>query len=185
MVNEIKKRELSSQSEDYITLAVKGMLGAIPFAGSLLAELAGTIIPNQRVDRIVKFAEVLETRLSDLEHEFVNSQLRNDSFTDLLEEGVRQAARAYTNERTEYIANLISNSLSPDQIEYTESKQLLTILSELNDAEIIWLRFYLEPTIGGDYEFRTKHKAILDSISATFSSPQITHDKHALQKSYK
>jgi hypothetical protein len=60
MDEENKPIELSSQPIDYVTSAAQGILGAIPFAGSLLAELAGTVIPNQQIDRIAKFAEVLE-----------------------------------------------------------------------------------------------------------------------------
>lgn len=47
---------------DYVALAVRGALGAVPFAGSLLAELAGSVIPNQRIERIAKFAGALDRR---------------------------------------------------------------------------------------------------------------------------
>jgi hypothetical protein len=86
-----------------------------------------------------------------------------------------------SNERREYIANLIANSLSQHDIEYVESKHLLRLLGELNDIEIIWLRFYLEPNAhlwrDGDEEFREKHKNVL--------SLAIDLDKEALQQSYK
>ena len=58
---------LQSQSVDYVVLAAKAVLGAVPFAGSLLAELAGTIIPNQRIDRLAKFAAELEARIATLD----------------------------------------------------------------------------------------------------------------------
>ena len=44
---------------------------------------------------------------------------------------------------------------------------------------------YLVPTIGGDEEFRTKHKETLRPISATMGSSQAELDKHAIQKGYK
>jgi hypothetical protein len=157
----------------------------VPFAGSLLAELAGTIVPNQRIDRIAKFAEALESKLSNLEQDFVRSQLTNEHFTDLLEEGMRQAARSLSDERREYIANLIASSLSSEDIEYIESKHLLRILGEINDIEVIWLRFYLVPTIGGDEEFRRKHESILEPVIATLGAPPEIHEKAALQESYK
>jgi len=182
---EESSNELSNKPIDYVTSAIKGTLGAVPFAGSLLAELAGTVIPNQRLDRIVKFAEILESKLSNLEQEFVRSQLTNENFSDLLEEGTRQAARSLSDERREYIASLITDSLSQKDIEYIESKHLLRILSELNDIEVIWLRFYLEPTMGGDEEFREKHESILTPIMATLSDPPSVVEKEALQDSYK
>jgi hypothetical protein len=170
---------------DYVTSAVKGALGAIPFAGSLLAEFAGDVLPNQRMDRIVKFAKILESRLATLEHEFVRSQLKDENFSDLFEEGVRQAARSLSNERREYIANLITNSLSQQDIEYNESKHLLRILGELNDIEIIWLRFYLDSGMNSDEEFREKNNAILTPIMASYADPPIVVEKESLQESYK
>ena len=177
--------ELDDKPIDYITSVVKGTLDMVPFAGSLLAELAGTVIPNQRLDRIAKFVIILEDKLSNLEQDFVRSQLTDENFSDLLEEGARQTARSLSDERREYIASLIANSLSQQDIEYIESKHLLRILGELNDIEIIWLRFYLEPTLSGDEEFRGEHENILTPIMASISDPPNVLDKEALQESYK
>jgi hypothetical protein len=176
---------LQPSSTDYVASAAKAALGMVPFAGSLLAELAGTIIPNQRIDRIVKFAEKLNEKLSEIEEDFVRSQLTNENFTDLLEEGLRQAARSVTNERRDYIASLIARSLTDKDVEYIESKHLLRILGEINDIEVIWLRFYLVPTFGGDKIFRETHTKILEPVIATLVAPQGTLDKSALQESYK
>lgn len=63
----MERAELEDRPIDYVTTAAKGALGAVPFVGSLLAELAGNVIPNQRIDRITKFAVLLESRLSELE----------------------------------------------------------------------------------------------------------------------
>jgi hypothetical protein len=177
--------DLNDKPIDYITSIVKGTLGMVPFAGSLLGELAGTVIPKQRLDRIAKFVVILESKLSNLEQDFVRSQLINENFSDLLEEGARQTTRSLSDERRNYIASLITNSLSDQDIEYIESKHLLRILSELNDIEVIWLRFYLEPTISGDEEFRDKHENILTPIMASISDSQSVLDKEALQESYK
>jgi hypothetical protein len=158
----------------------------VPFAGSLLVELAGTVFPNQRMDRIVKYARVLEHKLSSLQQDFVRSQLTNENFTDLLEEGMRQAARSLSDERREYIANLIANSLSEQDVEYVEAKHLLRMLSEINDIEVIWLRYHLVPGIRVDKEFREKHANIINNpIVASMADTQYVHDKEALQDSYK
>jgi hypothetical protein len=180
-----KSSQLSPQATDYVTAAARAVLGMVPFAGSLLAELAGTIIPNQRIDRIAKFAKTLERKLLYLEQDFVRSQLVNESFTDLLEEGMRQAACSLSDERREYIANVVANSLSSEDIEYEESKHLLRILGEISDIEIVWLKFYLNPTERGDEAFRNKHANILEPVVATMASPPEVHEKGALQKSYK
>lgn len=173
------------QKMDYVASAAKAVLGNVPFIGSLLVELAGTVIPNQRIERIAKFTKILAQRLDRIEQNFVKSQMKNEEFTDLIEEGLRQAARSLSDERREYIASLIANSLTSKDIEYQESKHLLRILSEMNDIEIIWLRFYLTTTPDEDQEFRDKHKEILQPISRSMGVPQSVHDKATLQDSYK
>ena len=79
-----------AETSDYVASAVKSLVGAALFAGSLLSEIAGVIIPNQRLDRVVRFAVQLEARLDAFAKDFVLSQLTNENFTDLMEEGLRQ-----------------------------------------------------------------------------------------------
>jgi len=184
MSNSLKKATLQSNTSDYVTSAAKAALGTVPFIGSLLAELAGTVIPNQRIDRIVKFAQALERRLSNLE-EFIRSQISDEQFTDLLEEGLRQSARSLTDERRDYIASVIANSLSSQDIEYIESKHLLRILDEINDIEVVWLRSYLDRSMNSDNEFRERHRNLLQPLATCVNSSQEEFDKEALQKSYK
>lgn len=179
-----KKVSLNSQSSDYVTSAAKALLGTVPFVGSLLVEVAGTIIPNQRIDRIVKFAQILEEKLSKTNQNILRLQLTNENFTDLLEEGLRQSARSLSDDRRRYLASVIANSISSKDIEFIESKHLLRILGEINDIEVIWLRACLIPTYGGDEEFRERHKNILKSIGATLGASQNILDKSTLQKSY-
>lgn len=94
-------------------------------------------------------------------------------------------ARSTSDERRQHIAGLIANSLTPDAISFVESKHLLRLLGEINDIEIILLRFYLHPTMGGDEEFRSKHKEVLRLVPAYIGSPESDLDKHTLQESHK
>ncbi|MGI1999629.1 hypothetical protein [Shewanella frigidimarina] len=176
---------LQNAGADYVASAAKSALGMVPFAGSILAEIAGNIIPNQRIDRIVKYAQALESRLLMLEKEIVNRNMSDDNFTDLIEESLRQASRSLTDERRDYISSLVANSISSEDIEHYESKHLLRILGELNDVEIIWLRFYLDPVMNGDIDFREKHANIINPTSAHSESTQPELDKSTLQNSYK
>jgi hypothetical protein len=185
MAEPAKPSDLVPNSVDYVVSAAKASLGLVPFAGSLLAELAGTLIPNQRIDRLTKFATALEEKLTKIEWDFILSQLSNENFTDLVEEGLRQAARSLTDARRKYIASLIVNSLSSKDIEYSESKHLLRLLGEINDIEVIWLHFYLNPTNSGDREFREKHKDVLTPVGAHMGSEQGELDKATFQESYR
>ena len=176
---------LGSNSSDYVASAAKSALGAVPFVGSLLIEIAGTVIPNQRIDRIAKFSEHLHKRLEKLDQAKIRAQLRDENFTDLMEEGLHQAARAVSDERKQYIAALLSNSIASDDITFIESKHILRLLGEINDLEVLWLRLYLDPTINGDKEFREKHKVIFEPKPAYMGATQEQLDQSTLQKSYK
>lgn len=185
MNNRLNELSLQSNTSDYVALAAKGALGTVPFVGSLLAELAGTVIPEQRIDRIVKFAQALEKKLLNLEEEFIRSQITNEQFTDLIEESLRQSARSLTDDRRNYIAAVVANSLSFRDIEYIESKHLLRILGEINDIEVIWLRRHANTFMKGDDEFREKHKNVLEIAVTTFVSSPEEVKKKVLQESYK
>ena len=175
---------LANRAPDYVVTAAKAALGAVPFAGSLLAELAGSIIPNQRIVRIVAFAKELESRLSDADRRFVRTQLTNENFTDLMEESLRQVAKSVTQERRVRIAALIANSLTPKDVSYIESKQLLRILGEVNDVELIRLAWHLFEAFGDGTQYWEQHRGILEPVAPTFGAPQPELDRSTLQNSF-
>jgi hypothetical protein len=176
--------QLAPQTVDYVAGAVKSVVGAAPFAGSLLVEIAGAVIPNQRMDRIAKFAAELEGRLSRVEQEFVVSQLDDEHFTDLVEEALRQASRSLSDDRRTQIANVLASSLTSEDITYLDSKHLLSIAGELNDIEIVRLGRLIFDEFGTGEEYWEKHAAVLAPVAATFGSPQGEIDRETLQQSY-
>lgn len=185
MSEEGERTDLQPNSQDYVASAAKAALGAVPFVGSLLSELAGTVIPNQRVDRVVKFAEQLERRLNDVQRDLIQASILDERFGELLEEALRQSSRSLSDQRREYLAALVQNSLEPEEIAHHESRHLLRLLGELNDLEIIWLRFYLNPVMAGDEAFREAHSEVLKPVAATIGGPARDVDQEALQRSYK
>ena len=120
----------------------------------------------------MKFAAALESKLAALEQDFVRSQLTNENFTDLMEEGLRQAARSLSDERREHIATLISKSLDLAAMSYAESRHFLRVLGELNDVEIIRLASHQYDTYESGQAYWEKHRAILEPIMPTFGSGQ-------------
>jgi hypothetical protein len=182
---EESKDQLKSQAIDYVSSGVKGILGAAPFAGSLLAEIAGTIIPRQRIDRIADFAVRLENRIHHLENKDLSEYLNDEDFTELVEEALRQAARSTTEARREYLASLVANSLTSEMIQHAESKHILRMLGELNDVEVLWLRFFYRSTPEDDARFQSLHEEVLTTKIACISCTLDQLNAHALQESYK
>ena len=176
--------ELKPNWVDYSVAGTRSGLSLVPIVGPLFAEIFGTIIPNQRLDRVVKFVAELNRKVDLKEKRLSDAPVNDEEFTDLVEEAFRQAARSLSDERRSYIATLVANGMNSENIELAESKHLLRMLSELSDVEVIWLRYYRHPTIGGDEEFREKHNAVLAPVQAGIGSPPEAHDRYALRESY-
>lgn len=178
--NEISLEENAS---DKAVTALKAGLGMIPFVGSILQEAVGVVIPNQRTDRIVLMMECFAQRVSDIDEEVLRLKVLSEEFTDLLQDAVPQAARSLSEERREYIASFLKNSLTNAELDHIYEKKLLSILGELNDAEIIFLR-YESLREHEKHGFSEQHQVVLMSSRAAIGSPRAEHDKNALRSSF-
>ena len=185
MVDESK--ELAVRPLDHLTSVIKSVVGAVPVAGPFLCEVAGVVVPNQRIDRLAKFAQELADRLGAVEDDVLRSQLKDENFTELVEESMRQASRSTSDERRKYIASILANGIKSDDVDYIETKHLLRLLGEINDIEVVWLRAYYEWHWGGqrESEFERTHADTLSPIVATMGSSQEERDKAAMQESYR
>jgi hypothetical protein len=141
IVDSEQKIDLENNKSDKTVIGLKTILEIVPF-GSLFSEIITNVIPNQRMDRVVLFVEILNEKLKYIEKDVIEQKTKTGEFTDLLQDGILQASRSLSQERLEYIASLLKNSLTDGDLEHIEKKELLSILNELNDAEIIWLKSF-------------------------------------------
>lgn len=171
---------------DWVAAIVKGTVGAVPLVGPIVAELVGNLIPQQRVDRIVTFMQELDRRLRDAQQtqERIRSRLEDPRVLDLLEDGLHQAARAVSEERKQHIASIVADGLSSENVDFLESKHLLSILNELNDVEVLVLASYsfqFQKQEGHSGEWRQ----VTSFERPTLASPQQVVDRYAIQQSYR
>ena len=191
IVDTYQEISLNTSKEDMMALFARSIFSLVPFGGPI-GEAIAAVIPNQKLERVIDFVQVLNYKIKNAEREIEEHELKTEEFTDLLEDALGQASRSLTEERLEYIASLLKNSLTKDELSHVEEKRLLSLLNELNDAEIIWLKSYsLNQSIGSkEYiEFREAHKDILEPVRILYggvpgSIPQELFDKEAIQKSY-
>jgi hypothetical protein len=177
--------ELKASKVDYASIVAKGVAGAIPYAGGMVAEIIGTLIPNQRVDRIIRFLEKLDLRVARLESEPMKARLRESGTIDLMEDSFYQAARAISDERLVYLAALLAGGITDSTISYEETKRLLAILSDLNDVEVIILASHdMSRHPQRDPAFWDRHKAALEPRAPTMSSSEREMDQAAIYNSY-
>lgn len=180
-----RDKSLDINSTDLLTSFSKSALSIVPIAGPFLSEIVGTIIPNQRIDRLIEYIKELDKRISKIQIEQAEEFIKNEEFIDLIEESFIQASRAITSERRQYIASIIENGIKDEAINFLQSKYLLKLLSELNDVEIIWLLSYAYPVKESDIEFREKHKNVLTPISSYIGVDKETQNSASIQNSYK
>lgn len=160
---------MSTEKADIAAILGKGLVGAIPFVGPLAAEIVGTTIPNQRIDRIESLLRLLESKILEDEKEKVKQRIVSPEYVDLMEDGFWQAARALSEERKDYIASLLKNSLTDDELRYIEYKRVMSILGELNDLEILILKSTSMYRRGEEYKkFWDVHGDALELPSVVF-----------------
>ena len=169
--------------DDYAFIG-KSLLGAVPIVGPLLSEIVTATIPNQRIDRIEAFVKILDQKVNTHEKALFGTRMADPQSIDLLEDSFIQASRALSDERKHYIAALLKNSVMGDEVNYIEGKRLSSILSSLNDIEILMLISHSNP-YDGDNAFDEKHKDVLRSPSADLSSNRDVLDKHAIFQTHK
>lgn len=186
---------LQTNQQDVWATSIKVISNIIPF-GSPIGELITNFIPNQKIERVIKFTEKLNEKLIDYNSKLKDSEkrisvleLKNVEFADLYEESANQASRALTDERLEYIASLLKNSLTDKELKHLEKKRLLSLLGELNDAEIIWLKSYSLNTAVASQEhgdFYETHEDILKPVRIPYGGDpdKELFDKESMQKSY-
>jgi hypothetical protein len=158
-----------TQRDEAVSAFIVG-LSMIPVVGPLVAHLVGNRIPAQRLDRIADVLHRLGEKVGTLESQLLDRAWESEEFADLLEDGLAQATRALTPTRRGQIATLLKNGLSREDLDHLQKKRLLTLLGELNDAEIVILRYYGRNRYGEqDYE----------------GFPDEEHDQAAVHQTYR
>ena len=131
--------ELGPTGADHLTSILRALAGMAPWGGAALIEIINGVIPHQRSDRIEVFLLELRRRVSELEEDKGKIRLRQPESIDLLEDGAYQAARALSDNRIQYISKCVADGITNEHLDYLQSKRILRILNELDDAEIIYL----------------------------------------------
>lgn len=141
---------LDKNYRDTLAAIGRGIVGAIPFGGGILAEIVGAVIPGQRADRISAYVRILDSRIEKLEVGARDSIAVSAEKIQLIEEGGIQSARAISQERINLIVEAVSRGLNAKDAEVSRRKRLLFLLSELDDDEVNLLNAYGRAYAGSD-----------------------------------
>ena len=141
---------LDENYRDKLAAIGRGVVGAVPIGGGILAEVVGAVIPGQRADRITTYLRALASKVEGLEAAIKDGIMANAEKVHLIEEGGIQSARAITQERIDLIVETVSRGLSAEDAEVFRRKRLLLLLGELDDDEINILNAYGRAYAGSD-----------------------------------
>ena len=123
--NEIKK--MQTNSVDIITSTLKASVGVVPIAGPALQELLSLTIPNQRLERVVNFIEILSFELveyKDKTDELI-TKMSEEPYSSLFYKVCVGSADSHSDERIEYIKNIFLYGLNQKEIQIYKAEGLL------------------------------------------------------------
>ena len=177
-----KHPPLGETGSDVAARTISALAGAIPCVGPILQITINETIKNVRLDRIETFLLYLQDRIDEnnLKH-----SLNTPDGLDIFEEGISQSARALSEERKQYIADLVSNGMKASGVEKQQIRHFLRILTQIDDAQIIILCSYQSKyrrigDINSD-NFFNKHKDVLGPFSREIGRANDDIDKAQLK----
>jgi hypothetical protein len=165
--------ELQTKGIDAFTSFSKAGLSLIPFIGPFLAEIISYIIPNQRMDRVVKYLKLLNNKIDNANNPQIIDELKNNSKAIILfEKSIQYAAGTNSNDKYEYYAEFILHSINDKTTDQIQKERMMETIGELNEIEVLILIYYsLRPTIGMNNKFIEKYQNILFPEEPTLGEP--------------
>lgn len=127
---------LGNNVADRTAALARSLAGSAPIAGPFLAELITAVIPNQRLDRVEAFLAHLAAELDRLG---AASKINHEASIPLVEEGIAQATRAFTDERRQFLARCVANGIHAEELGKLQELKILRILGELGDDDLLLL----------------------------------------------
>jgi hypothetical protein len=122
---------------DKIAALSRAMVGAVPWVGPMLAEIVTALIPNQRLDRAIKYLSTIDRLVEELK-----DVIRADSERmALIETGLRASANSAYSQKCEWIGNIVNNGLT-GAVDTSIAEGLVGIVEQLSQEQIIILYYY-------------------------------------------
>ena len=175
---------LEDNATDQISLYTRMASGAFGPLGTLLSEVFLESLPNTLQKRLVTYVQILQERLTELEIKLDKHMLEDEEFIEVMRQGGLLATGATTKERKEYIANIIANGLSREDVQMIETKKILRTLDNVNDLEILLLCSYIDPTVNAINEFKDQHPELYEGMYITMASSTQEREKGAMRATY-
>lgn len=160
--------DLVNNRTDKNVAILKSALSNIPIVGNLLAEIMGSLIPNQQMDRVIRCITELveiskrnETEIRDI-NKFFDKIKEKPINTLLFEQMVRYASQTESMIEHHCYAYYVFNAINDPRMEDVGKASVLRLISEFNEVEIILLLYLGNKD---NSEFYEKYKNFIDRRS--------------------
>jgi len=170
---------LGPAASDHMAALLRMGTGLVPFVGSAFAELITQVVPGKRMERLENYCRLLYRELQRLHEEELKARLSDPNRIDLFEEGAYQAARALSIVREEQIARAVACGIAGEDPQVLETRRILNLLRQLDDAEILILTSRLD-RFARDPDFREMHGELISPLPLHMQSSQEEMDKNAV-----
>lgn len=164
---------LGPSKADHVASVTRAGLAFVPWAGPIIAELVGNVIPNQRIERLEEFVRQLRDRVED-----PRRIAEDPRRVDLFEDGCFLTVRAVEKKRIEHIVEVVSRGLTGSEKELLEARRMMRLLAEIDVDHVV----FLESKIRGrrTEEFEQRHAEILMRPRVAGESPPEMFDPGTL-----
>jgi hypothetical protein len=165
--------------------AAVGTLGAFPLVGGVLAGIAGSFIPNAKLDRATRFVNDLAKRLRMLEGDIDEEFVHQDEFAATVEDVLDRVTRRKNDAKLRYFAAALAASATRTRPTSGDRDRFIDLLDELRPSDLSVLAGIARGTPPPDarYPF-TVGTAASDAIAAATAgseSEDVAQDMHDLE----
>jgi hypothetical protein len=133
----------ADQGKEYGLATIKGLIGAVPFAGTLLNEIVFEARSRLKQRRLEEFVRELAISLAEVESSRIDRDyLHTEEFSDLAEDVLLRVSRNRSEKKRQHFRNILVGSITgvraPDF-----SALFLNLLEEMTDDEIrVYTSYY-------------------------------------------
>ncbi|MGD0019958.1 MAG: hypothetical protein ABSD62_11945 [Candidatus Limnocylindrales bacterium] len=165
--------------------AAVGTLGAVPLVGGVLAGIAGSFIPNAKLDRATRFVNDLAERLRAAEGQIDEEFVRRDEFAATVEDVLDRVTRRKNDAKIRYFAAALAASATHTRPSSRERDRFVDLLDDLRPSHLSVLAGIARgtPPPAARYPF-TVGTAASDAIAAATAgseSDDVAQDMHDLE----
>lgn len=159
----ISKQLGETPAEQLAAANLRAILALIPFVGGAFSTLASELIPNWKLERLLRFVAALKVDLEALGNRIDGEYLKKEQFGYIFEKTFRAILLNYQIEKLDALRNVLLNSMLRTDIRQDVKEYLLHLAESLDTLHMRFLAVLQNPM---EY-YRKKQLTDVDSLGGS------------------